>query len=478
MKKLPLSFLIPLFFLLFNASPAFAVSDCINVLLNGKCQSGNISGTAMSVTDASGNHAPISGTYNVSASGKRITIGSYQYILPVVISSSSLIAWDKTRYYGDITFKSVTGGFAVGNTVDVELYLRGVIKYEMDPKWHIEALKAQAIIARTFAVRSTGKHGEYDLCAANHCQVYKGTKAEAVRANDAIKSTEGMILRWNGNPASIFYHSDSGGMVTGAGSVWGSDIPYLKPRPDPAASKGPNSEWHSAVSMLFIQSKLTDKGIDLGTISSVKPLKRDKSGRVLSLEICGSQGKKIISGYRFRSIVGADKIKSTLFEIGVRTPISIPYQAQPQPSFASPAAAAQDKHKPLVVSDTSNMPEDKEEKLIWMAQNKIFTAQELMEMLSKPDNIDSYIETGTARMEGRLPVPSDEQPKNIKQKSTDYSAPQLSMAAGTGQTLMFYGRGSGHGVGLSQYGAKALADNGWDYTQILAHYFPGTTISQ
>ena len=108
-----------------------------------------------------------------------------------------------------------------------------------------------------------GKHGENDLCDGYHCQVYKGISGEDRIADRAIEETSGLILRWKGSPASVYYHSDSGGMVTSSGNVWGGQIPYLKPKAEPFAYSGPNTLWTIDLSMSFIQSRLANNGINI-----------------------------------------------------------------------------------------------------------------------------------------------------------------------------------------------------------------------
>ncbi len=134
--------------------------------------------------------------------------------------------------------------------------------------------------------------------------------------------------------------------------------------------------------------------------------------------------------------------------------------------------------------DLSEMPEDKEEKLIWLTKKRVFTTLELMEILSKPNDYDLFIEKGIARAEGRLPMPEQ------RSEATDEDivgttvipdirySPNLSMASANGQIVTIFGRGSGHGVGMSQWGAKTMAEKGWTFKQILEYYFPGTTIEQ
>lgn len=109
-----------------------------------------------------------------------------------------------------------------------------------------EALKAQAVLARTFAVRRLNPLAPYDLCATEACQVYLGLSAETPRHERAVRATEGRVLSYAGQVASALYHADSGGMTAGSEEVFRKALPYLRPRPDPYA-KGPKSVWQQAV---------------------------------------------------------------------------------------------------------------------------------------------------------------------------------------------------------------------------------------
>ena len=485
MKKLPI-FLILIISLFFHPSEAYPVIKEVSVLLEKSASGGSLSGTGIKFTDPDGKEIVLSGTLTIQkrASGE-ISVGSNTFRMPLKAVADFPMGYNGNAYHGSLIFKNSSNGFKVSNIVDIEQYLRGVIKAEMSPKWHIEALKAQCILARTFAVRAGGKHGEDDLCDGYHCQVYKGISGEDRIADRAIEETSGLILRWNGSPASVYYHSDSGGMVTSSGNVWGGDIPYLEPKAEPFAYSGPNTIWEISLHMSLIESKLIGNGINIGTIHSITPLKRDESGRILKMEIKGTGGTKAISGYTFRNLVGAGKIKSTLFEFGARSPYineergSLPLSPLPKKNINKSSAVTVTEK-----IDLSEMPEDKEEKLIWLTKKRVFTTLELMEILSKPDDYDLFIEKGIARAEGRLPMP--EQPS----ESTDVDlaettgipeikySPDLSMAPASGQSVTIFGRGSGHGVGMSQWGAKTMAEKGWTFAQILEYYFPGTTIGQ
>ncbi|NLD05028.1 MAG: SpoIID/LytB domain-containing protein [Synergistaceae bacterium] len=487
MRKLPV-LLIIFFSLFFLPTEAYPVLKEVSVLLEQGASGGSLSGTGMKLTDPYGKEIVLSGTFTIQKrdSGE-LSVGSHIFKIPLKAVSDVPMKYNGRAYYGSFLFRNSPNGLKVSNIVHLEQYLRGVIKAEMNPKWNIEAVKAQSILARTFAVRAGGKHGEDDLCDGYHCQVYKGISGEDRIADRAIEETSGLILRWKGSPAGVYYHSDSGGMVTSSGNVWGGDIPYLRPKAEPFAYLSPNSLWEINVSMSFIQSRLSGNGMNIGTINSITPIKRDESGRVLKMEIKGTGGSKIISGYTFRTLVGSNKLKSTLFEFGTRSP----YINDERGSLPLSPVLNRNENRPSATVtvtkniDLSEMPEDKEEKMIWLTKKRIFTTLELMEILSKPDDYDLYIEKGIARAEGRLPMP--EMPFKSEENSVTETttampdirySPHLSMASASGPNIRIFGRGSGHGVGMSQWGAKTMAENGWTFTKILDYYFPGTTIGQ
>jgi len=467
LKKLPLFYILIFSVILLFPSESYPIAKEISVILDQGATNATLTGTTMRVVDANGKEAILSGTNTIQKRGNgELSAGNDLFRLPIKVISDLPMKYNDRAYRGSFIIKNLPNGFKVSNIVDLEIYLRGVIKPEMNPKWHVEALKAQCILARTFAVQACGKHGEDDLCSTYHCQVYKGIAAEDSAADRAIEETSGLILRWKGSTASVHYHSDSGGMVTSSKNVWGGETPYLKPKAEPFAYSGPNTLWETVVSMSFIESKLSSNGINIGTIDTITPLKRDESGRVLSMEIKGTAGRKVISGYTFRNLLGADKLKSTLFEFGARSN----YINEERRSISAVPKLPKNEKKIMTSVpekiDLSEMPDDKEEKIIWLTKKKVFTTLELMEILSRPDDIDSYLEKGIARAEGGLPMP--EQPiskegesnaEKIKIQEIIY-VPNLSMSSASGPTVRIFGRGSGHGVGLSQWGAKTMAEQG------------------
>lgn len=481
MKKLLQVIFIAVILAMSSVTSAYAVAGEMHLLL-GTLTNGTISGKSMTV-QARGKKLSLSGSYNIKMNGGKLRIGSQSISLPVTISAPQPISWNGVRYHGRITFSASSGGCAVGNKIDLELYLCGVLRAEMHHSWHPEALKAQAVVARTYAMKNKGVHGAFDLCDSVHCQVYKGISDSDASLSAAVAATKGLVLRHDGNLASIFYHSDSGGMITRSGAVWTSDLPYLQSRVEPITYTSPNTTWEVAILMSQIQSKLSGGGISVGTIQALTPSKRDESGRVELIEIRGSAGAQTITGHKLRMLLGSTVVKSTLFEFGARSLYDLTIASVP--ATGTTTATAPSVTVPTSVS-LSQMPKEKSMQIDWMAGNRIFTTQEIMEILSRPDLQNKYIELGIARIKGEKPIPvmgsALGRPTPMAQPTgtttTGSARPNLSMTPATGSSVTFYGRGYGHGVGLSQWGAKAMAEVGWPYNRILAHYFPGTVLAQ
>ncbi len=456
--------------LLFFSLAGAADARDISVLLKGNARQCTIGGVSYVIRVASGGVTPaITGSFSLSHSGgSLLRAGAVTYAMPVTVTSPSPIIINGVSYHGTIIFEASSAGFNIVNRVDIEEYLKGVLKDEMSPAWPAEALKAQAVLARTYTL-SSKKHGSYDLCAQVHCQSYGGVASESPAIEAAVNATAGEMLKYGGGAAQIFYYGDSGGFSASAKAVWGKDIPYLQARPDPINYNSPNGRWQTTLSMSQISSRLAAAGVPVGSISSIRPYSRDESGRVLQLEVSGSSGTRLVTGSKFRSAVGADVVKSTLFEFGAA-------------SGYTPNAAAQSHRQAShpVIADRSSMPEKDVDKLYWMTQNKIFTVQELVSMIGKEKDYPKFIAEGEARMSGKkTSEPSSApQPAAAPVYNAAVGAPQLSMNGASGAMVTISGRGSGHGVGLPQWTAKALAEAGWSYRQILDYYFPGTTLER
>lgn len=227
------------------------------------------------------------------------------------------------EYRGEIVLVCGSGGITVVNRVDLESYVKGVVGTEMSADWPREALKAQAVAARTFSLytKNEGKHqGDgYNICAGTHCQVYGGTKDESSSVTRAVDDTRGEIITYKGKPIYAAFHTDSGGRTAASREVWGGELEYLISVEDPSGA--PNRHWQVTMTAEQMAEKLKAAGKDVGTLKkiSLSPLNlrkpgagdRYKSGRPARIVFTGNKRSVTINGTQARSIFG---VKSALFD--------------------------------------------------------------------------------------------------------------------------------------------------------------------
>jgi stage II sporulation protein D len=214
-------------------------------------------------------------------------------------------------YRGSIEVRRSGKKLMAINVVALEQYLYGVVPDEMPPDWPVEALKAQAVVARSYALANR-RSGEFDLYADVRSQVYGGLDAEEFQATAAVDGTSRQVLTYDGRVISTPYHSTSGGRTAAATDVWaGQPVPYLVSVPDPYDSLSPHHRWGPYTfdgNMLKQRLKLSSAPVDLSA-------KQNASQRVSSVTATFADGStKTIAGQTFRSDLG---LRSTWFDLGV-----------------------------------------------------------------------------------------------------------------------------------------------------------------
>ena len=217
-------------------------------------------------------------------------------------------------YRGDVVVRSTGGTLAAVNHVGLEAYLYGVVPDEMPPSWAIEALKAQAVAARSYAVVSRRTGGTFDVFADTRSQVYGGVASEEPRTNAAIDATSGQVLLHGDRVAWTFFHSTSGGRTAAIHDVWNaSPVPYLVSVPDPYDSLSPYHVWGP---YRFTASDMKSRLGSLAPAGSLLDLtvKRNGSQRVDSVLANGSRADTRFSGSTFQSRLG---LRSSWFSIAV-----------------------------------------------------------------------------------------------------------------------------------------------------------------
>ena len=164
-------------------------------------------------------------------------------------------------YLGDMEVRLVGGNIELINHVHIETYLYGVVPYEMSDSWPLEAQKAQAVAARTYAMKKKNNKNRYDVVDTTNDQVYRGYNSAYKNSIKAVNDTFGEVLKYNGGYAETFYSSSNGGMVEASGNLWGS-LPYSKVKEDPYDANNPNNpnrSWTKAYYKKPVDSKLLER---------------------------------------------------------------------------------------------------------------------------------------------------------------------------------------------------------------------------
>lgn len=222
------------------------------------------------------------------------------------------------EYFGGVRLNVADKKFTVINLVPMEEYLRGVLPEEMSPSYPLEALKAQAVAARSFALKNRDKHKKdgFDLCDKTHCQVYVGTKIFET-TDKAVEETRGEILTYKEKLIETSFHADSGGMTENVSDVWGRAMPYLIAVKEIFKQVEP---WTVKVSVKDFSSRFGDnfgelKKIELSEMEIGKSAKdRTSSGRVTSAQIVGSKKTVTLAGTELRRKFS---LPSTLFDMKI-----------------------------------------------------------------------------------------------------------------------------------------------------------------
>ena len=234
---------------------------------------------------------------------------------PIQIESWKIpIYVNKIPYRGSMEIHNILGSIHVINVLSLDEYIYGVVPSEMSYSWNSEALKAQAIAARTYALYHImqSKKGIYDLDATTKSQVYKGINIENKKTSDAINETSGEILSYNYKPIITYFHSTCGGKTCDDKYVWtNNDLPYLGQVKCPYCRNSPKYSWIEKLSLYQLKMMLRKEYKGVGKIKSIS-LKK-KEGRVTLVIIQHSNGIIRIPGNRFRLLMGAERIKSLYF---------------------------------------------------------------------------------------------------------------------------------------------------------------------
>lgn len=296
--------------------------------------------------------------------GDRITLRGHDGALTVMLhdAKSDTHQW---MVRGDVEISKRDAHLLVVNRVDLEEYVAGVVSAEVNPRWHEELLKTQAVAARTYVLYKTlvNAHHQFDVHASVRDQVYKGLQHVNDAVRRAVAATRGEVVTHEGRPIFAVYSSTAAGPTEDAMNVWSQDLPYLKGVECPFDQDAPRYRWQAAIPFDRVESRFREAGYPIGWLATITPYSMTNAGRVNEVRILHSKGVLMVTGQELRRVLGFATVWSTRFHI---------------------------------------------ERI--------------------------------------------------------------------GRDVVFTGRGAGHGVGLCQWGARAMAGLGYRYRSILHYYYPGTEI--
>lgn len=332
----------------------------------------------------------------------------------------------KRCYRGRIEIGRYGGSSLVSavNVVPIEEYLYGVVPCEMPASWSMEALKAQAVCARSFAMVKAGFHSMtdtgrgYQLVDTEQSQVYGGAGYEKDASTRAVNATRGETLCYGNRTVCSYYFSASGGYTEDSGDVWNFTLPYLRAVPDVYETNSGGKLWSVSLKKEELEALLERNGKSVGSIYRITPAVTTQSGRVMVLKITGTKGSVELSTSFIRNSLN---FSSTKFKV-------------------------------VLPGDTPDTV------TVLGAQGKETTRLRDCTVLSA----DKSVRAGEGA--SQLVVLSADNLTNFPIEAPKENA------------FLFAGLGYGHGVGMSQAGARGMAEKGFTYKQILEHYFTGISV--
>jgi stage II sporulation protein D len=251
----------------------------------------------------------------LSPRGRRI--GTYP--APLVVSGSAVRLGGSGTYRGSLELRpSAFGGIDAINAVSLEQYVAGVISRESPASWPLEALKAQAVAARTYAITSSKGGAGFDHYADTRSQVYGGVAAETPSTNRAVAETAGQVVTYDGEPVTTYFFSTSGGRTEDVENTSLGDrpLPWLKSVEDPGDAVSPRHRW-GPIRLTTAQAQARLGGLVKGRFRGIVVRERGVSPRIVSADVVGTAGSTRVDGATLRARLGLDDTWAYFTSIGI-----------------------------------------------------------------------------------------------------------------------------------------------------------------
>lgn len=357
-------FLILIICLAAAGSSAALRPETIRVALVKGAETVRIDGTGILLTDGKGYPLRLEMPLEVKRTRDGLSVNG-RPVAGLVASAPARVTVNGKGYRGLLEVSAADRGLLVVNELPLEEYLIGLINCEISSAWPMEAVKAQAVIARSYAVyqKLARRGAPYQLESSVMDQVYEGCDLEDSRAARGVAETAGEVLTYDGKVIQAFYHSNCAGHTESSERVWGVSIPYLRGVPCQYCQQANPVRWEQTIPLKKVEAALRGAGYAVSGIRDLRVQGRNDSGRVQEVGVVSAKGRVAVPSVAFRKALGYGVVKSTNFELRI-----------------------------------------------------------------------------------------------------------------SGDDCLIAGTGSGHGVGLCQWGAKQRAGDGFNYREILSYYYPGVTL--
>lgn len=350
----------------------------------------------------------------------------------MVASKNNITSVGNRKYNGSFYLDAVNK--ALINNVSLEEYIYSVVSSEMGSSFEMDALKAQAVAARSYAISNLKKyikHG-YNLTNDIYSQVYLGVNNVNDKIRKAVDETKGLVAFFNGEVVNATYSSSNGGVIASSEEVWGNKYPYLVVKSDPYSTNTPNVDWKVEVTRDNLDEILAQK-TNKRNFTGLK-LQKNGLGRVNNVIVSYNDEDVKLSANKFRLLFGSSKFRSTLFDVNKKV----------ESINAKPMLV---KEKTIEVASTPGPNEGVVFDIVKLTDDEL-------KKISKVQNLGISV-----------PNSAEAGGQNIIETAVDFS-----------EKYVFYGKGFGHSVGLSQFGANEMAKQGFKYLDILNFYYPGIEV--
>ncbi|MCX5948465.1 MAG: SpoIID/LytB domain-containing protein [Cyanobacteria bacterium] len=397
------------------------------------------------------------------ADGAATTLGPLQgdlWIVPLpAVGRSPLLTVEGHLYRGRLQVRAGGDGrLLVINQLPLERYLPSVVGSEMPASWPLAALRAQAVAARTYAISQLKPKSLFDLKATVDSQVYRGVESETDSTRTAVASTRSQVLMQDNAMINAVFHSSSGGNTEDSGEVWSRQLPYLVSVPD-FDERSPVRQWKLRIE----PDQLRRAFRETAGVSRIDVLAVSRTGRIRRARVSGPAGSLELTGAELRQRLG---LRSTLVQAFRLEPVA-------QDRLAPPGVIAQALLGAQPVSPRPNA-----------------TALDA----AAPSAAESLWDSATGAISSLLappPPPPPPPPPQLQLQPLPQASASGSAGGSAGEDratpiapspskpaleLVVEGRGFGHGVGMSQWGAYAMALQGRSHEQILRHYYRGVEL--